>query len=217
MKTTIYCFLLCMALLAPDMARPATTIVNGKGYIRSEFRKTTPFSRIDSRIYADIQIIKSNISNISISAQDNILPLILITERDGLLIISTGEFNVCSDSSVRITIYVPFIDEICLSGTGTIRSECPVQKIELKGEGAIFCAGRIRNSSVELSGSGEINLSEMKLKDAEVTIKGNGIVNINASELLEVIITGTGTLYYKGNPVITSDISGTGGLISLKQ
>ncbi len=216
MKTTIYCFLLCLALLAPDMGRSATTVVNGKGCLRSEFRKTTPFSRIDSRIYADIHIIKSKTSNIRISAQDNILPLILITERDGLLIISTGEFNVCSDSSVRITIYVPFIDEICLSGTGTIRSECPVQKIQLKGEGAIFCAGRSRNSSVELSGSGEINLSEMKLKVAEVTIKGNGIVNINASESLHAIIPGTGTLYYRGNPDITSNISGEGELIALE-
>jgi hypothetical protein len=216
MKATLFCYFLCMLLLVPVLSGSATTIVKGKGGLRSEFRKTTPFTRIESRICADIQIIKSKISNIRISAQENILPLILITERDGLLIISTGEFTVCSDSSIRITIYMPCLDEISLSGKGTIRSECPVPNINLKGEGTISCAGRIRNATVDLSGTGEINLGEMKLKDAEVTIKGNGTVTINASETLHAILPGTGKLYYKGNPVITGNTSEKGGLIAVE-
>lgn len=190
--------------------------VNGRGHLRTEFRTTTPFSKIDSRIKADIKIIKSKIRNISITAQENIVPLIDVTERNGILVISTGGYEITSDSTIYITIYVPVIDEICLSGSGTIYSECPAGSIKIPGNGVISCTGNSAQVSIEISGNGEINLQAMKLKNCIVNISGNGIVHINASIKLDIYIPGTGTIYYAGNPEISSSVTGDGQVIAKK-
>jgi hypothetical protein len=56
----------------------------------------------------------------------------------------------------------------------------------------------------------------MKLKNCLVNITGNGIVHINASNKLEILIPGEGTVYYSGNPEIRSSITGDGQVIAKK-
>lgn len=184
--------------------------------MRSEFRKTTPFTGIDSRICANVNIVKSKIRNIQITAQENILPIIQLEERNGLLVISSGAYEFQSDSIITITIYLPSIDEIRLSDKGTISSQCPAEKICLSGNGIILCKGKIRQATIILSGSGEIFLGDMKLNVAEINITGSGNIHVNASDNLGVVVAGSGFIYYKGKPLISSTFSGDGRLISMK-
>jgi hypothetical protein len=111
---------------------------------------------------------------------------------------------------------VPAIDEICLSGSGTIHSECPAGSIKISGNGDISCIGNTTQVSIEISGNGETNLQAMKLKNCVVNITGNGIVHINASNKLEILIPGTGTVYYAGNPEILTSVTGNGQVIAKK-
>jgi hypothetical protein len=216
MKTFSSILLLSILLLVSTKLSSNNFLVNGRGHLRTEFRTTTPFSKIDSRIKANIKIIKSKIRNISITAQENLVPLIDLTERNGILVISTGGYEFTSDSTINITIYVPVIDEICLSGSGTIYSECPAGSIKIPGNGVISCIGNTTQVSIEISGNGETNLQALKLKNCLVNITGNGIVHINASNKLEILIPGEGTVYYSGNPEIRSSITGDGQVIAKK-
>lgn len=184
--------------------------------MRSEFRKTTPFTGIESRISANVNIVKSKICNIQITAQENILPVIQLEERNGLLVISSGAYEFQTDSTITITIYLPSVDEIRLSDKGTISSECPAEKICLAGNGIIRCKGKIRQATVVLSGSGEIFLGDMKLNQAKINITGSGNIYVNASDNLSVMLAGEGFIYYKGKPLISSTFSGDGRLISMK-
>lgn len=199
----LFCFLLfSFALFGSGKLYSNNNLVNGKGYLRSEFRKTTPFSGIDSHIFANINIIKSKIRNVEIIAQDNILPLIQLTERNGLLIITTGAYSIQTDSTVTINIYLPSINEICLSGEGNISSECPVSKVFMSGMGNIYIVGKTRNITILHSGSGNINLLGMKVVSAHVSISGSGSVKLYVKEKLDISVTGTGMLWYKGEPSI---------------
>lgn len=216
MKPFASILLISILLLASMKLSSSNFLVKGRGSLRTEFRTTTPFSKLDSRIKADINIIKSKIRNISITAQENILPLIDLTERNGILVISTGGYEFISDSTIIITIYVPAIDEICLSGSGTICSECPAGSFKITGNGAISCIGNTTQASIEISGNGKINLQAMKLKNCSVTITGTGIANINVSGKLDILIPGLGSVYYTGNPVIRTSVTGNGQVVAMK-
>jgi len=48
--------------------------------------------------------------------------------------------------------------------------------------------------------------------DAVVTLSSMGSATVRVSGTLDVTISGSGTVYYIGNPVITSNITGTGSL-----
>jgi hypothetical protein len=216
MKTFSSILLLSILMLVSLKLSSNNFLVNGRGQLRTEFRTTTPFSKIDSRIKADIKIIKSKIRNISITAQENIVPLIDLTERNGILVISTGGYEITSDSTINITIYVPAIDEICLSGSGNIYSECPAGSIKIPGNGVISCIGNTTQVSIEISGNGKTDLQAMKLKNCMVNITGNGIVHINSSTKLDIFIPGTGTVYYTGNPEIRTSVTGDGHVIAKK-
>ncbi len=213
MKPFASILLISILLLASMKLSSNNSLVKGRGSLRTEFRTTTPFSKIDSRIKADINIIKSKIRNISITAQENIVPLIDLTERNGILVISTGSYEYISDSTIIITIYVPAIVEICLSGSGTICSECPAGSLKITGNGVISCTGNTTQASIEISGNGKINLQAMKLKNCTVNITGIGIVNINVSGKLNILIPGSGTVHYTGYPEICSSVSGDGCVI----
>ncbi len=209
----ILCFiLLCRVLIAPDILYSMNNC-KGSGNLRTEFRKTTPFSRIESRINANIHIIKSNSINVQITAHGKLLPLIRLSERNGLLIISAIDHSVFPDSSVSINIYLPGLDEIILSGTGEIHSECPVQRIVLKGSGSITVEGKTKYTSILLSGTGNINLYSMKVNSADVVLSGKGSITLYAKDKLGVFISGDGKLIYRGNPVIHKEISERGSLV----
>lgn len=215
MKPLYTILLLTLLFLAPQYLSATTTRVKGKGVVRSEFRKITPFTRIDSHISADIHIVKSNIRNVQLKAQENILPLIKVTERDGILQISSATPLYYTDSAVTIYIYIPAIDEITLSGEGIISSDLPVKKISLSGTGKIYCRGRVRQATVSITGNGEINLIESKINSADIFISGNGTVHVTVSDKLQVSIPGKGTVFVAGKPEIVRSISSDSELISL--
>jgi len=216
MKNIVILLLFSILMLASPELSSKNFPVHGRGLLRTEFRTTTPFTRLDSRIKADIRIVRSKIRNISITAQENIIPLIDLTERNGTLCISTGAYQFTSDSAIKITIYIPEIEEICLSGSGSIFSEYPCGSIKIPGDGTISCMGNTSQVSVDISGNGRINLEAVKLKNCFVNITGTGVVTINSSNKLEVIIPGTGTVFYTGNPEIRSSISGNGQVVARK-
>jgi hypothetical protein len=142
--------------------------------------------------------------------------LIDLTERNGILVISTRGYEFISDSIVNITIYIPAIDEICLSGSGTICSECPAGSFKITGNGVISCTGNTTLASIEISGNGKINLQVMKLKNCTVNITGTGIANINVSGKLDIFIPGSGTVYYTGSPLVQTSVTGNGHVIAMK-
>lgn len=45
--------------------------------------------------------------------------------------------------------------------------------------------------------------------------RSNGSVKVNVYEELKASITGSGDVYYSGNPIIISNIKGTGNLIKI--
>lgn len=216
MKTILIVVLLSLSLVSCEKTYLSHELIHGTGEIRTETRQLPDFSKIESRMGANITIIRSNTRELNINAQPNLLPYIHTNVINGKLIISTGEYTLRTLKTISIDIYIPEVDELVQSGAGDINSDSPVNSIVLCGAGNIYCSGECANTKVRLSGSGNVDLLDMSVKTADVNISGSGNVKLNAAEQLDVSISGFGNVYYKGNPYIYKDVSGFGSVICIE-
>ncbi len=89
-------------------------------------------------------------------------------------------------------------------------------KIYIEGSGKFNGFGNFANlnyADIEIFGSGEFNGFPIHANNTLVTLKGSGNCRTYSQEKLEVTIQGSGDLFYKGNPNITVNITGTGKVI----
>ncbi|MBU0487142.1 MAG: DUF2807 domain-containing protein [Bacteroidetes bacterium] len=87
--------------------------------------------------------------------------------------------------------------------------------IEVQGSGNAEFAGKSKVANISIKGSGSCNAASLSVKSAAVNISGDGSCRISVSEALNVELSGSGNVYYKGNPAISSSVTGTGRLIQL--
>jgi hypothetical protein len=186
--------------------------VTGKGQVKTEIRQPGSFAKVKSQIKGNVIINPGN-SGASVSAQENLLPLLETTVVDGTLYISFGSHVIETDSLVQINIISPEVKELTFSGSGSVVSNIGIPFINLPGNGEITCVGETDQVSVRLSGTGAINLEKMTLQKAQVKITGNGNVSLHVTDNLDVTIQGIGVVYYSGSPQIQSKISGKGKIV----
>lgn len=186
--------------------------VTGKGKIKTETRQPGSFIKVKSQIKGNIIINPGNCET-SVSAQENLLPLLETAVVNGTLYISFGSHVIETDSTIRIDISSPEVQELTFSGSGSVVSNLGIASINLPGNGDITCVGETEQVSVRLSGTGAINLDEMTSRKAQVKITGNGNVSLHVTDNLDVTIQGLGVVYYSGTPQIQQNISGNGKVV----
>ncbi len=190
-------------------------IVEGKGNVVCEDRNLPSFSKVESRIGGNVEVIHGTYPGVSVSLQENLLTYLETSVSNGTLIISFGDNNIRTDSTITIYIYTPSLNEFSLVGAGEINSALPIEKLNITGSGSITCLGERNNVHVSISGAGNINLFGMLVQNANIKISGTGNVRVTVSTKLEVSISGVGSVYYKGHPsTIISNISGLGEVIN---
>ncbi|MEM9328498.1 MAG: DUF2807 domain-containing protein [Bacteroidota bacterium] len=85
------------------------------------------------------------------------------------------------------------------------------------GSGLLSLAGVSRALSINLAATGDLEAFELPVTNAYVNVaqSGVGIVEIDVADSLRVDISGPGIVRYKGAPVITTNITGSGSLASV--
>jgi uncharacterized protein (AIM24 family) len=85
--------------------------------------------------------------------------------------------------------------------------------VRLTGSGKVLLEGDAVNAVYSLSSSGKIDALDLVVSQAKVTVSGSGKVYVNATDYLDVTITASGDVLYRGNPEeIVTRITGSGSL-----
>lgn len=213
----------------------------GEGSVTTQTRAVQNFTGIDLRMNGNIYYTKGPIPKLEITARESIHSMLETNIVDGRLVIrySNGK-TYDEDESIRINVTAPDVNSFVLNTSGNIYCLDDIQPANLylrtTGSGDIVLqkivtnaidasstmSGRITAGSgvaasekLSMDGSGKIDLSGVACKTASTYSVGSGDIKVKVSEYLDVTIKGSGSVYFSGNPAISTHISGSGYLYRL--
>lgn len=213
--------------------------IHGKGDVITQTRNETGFNRVVLETDATVHIIQGSEYKIELRGQKNVLESIVTEVEGDELHIYSHRCIVEKSGSLNFYITMPDIVVLKTSGSGKIYSpdtlNCTNLELSISGSGDIdICTnvsgtldatisgsgnielnGSCNNEHLTISGSGDVKAFYMNASDCHTKISGSGNLKVFVSKSLWVDISGSGNVYYRGNPVIESvDISGSGSLIN---
>ena len=102
--------------------------------------------------------------------------------------------------------------DLRISGSGDMILDLEATKVDAKisGSGQMKLNGQSDIAEFKISGSGDYHAFDLQVENAEVDISGSGDAEVSVSNFLDVEITGSGDVYYRGNPTLNVKITGSG-------
>jgi hypothetical protein len=168
------------------------------------------------RMEGTINVIVEQGNTIKVMAQDatNLLPLLETRLVNGTLIIAYKDNMSVMKARGLVTITVPSLSDIDMSGTGNFKTLSPFSfnnlTIVKAGTGNASLKGSTQKLTITNLGTGNVNAFELSTEITTVKSSGTGDVEITVSKDLTASLSGTGDVFYKGNPSVKSTITGTG-------
>lgn len=107
---------------------------------------------------------------------------------------------------------------IRLSGSGIIQHTVQSSALNVvhSGSGRIILEGSCAEMDIAQSGSGGVEAYGLIANEANVRVSGSGSASVNVTTRLGAILTGSGSIFYKGSPLFDPDPedSGSGAIIN---
>jgi len=107
---------------------------------------------------------------------------------------------------------------IRLSGSGKIEYSGQSSTLDVvhSGSGRIILEGSCVEMEIAQSGSGGVEAYGLLANEASVRVSGSGSARVNVTTRLGAILTGSGSIFYKGSPIFDPEPedSGSGAIIN---
>ena len=235
-KTNLFLPIMVFVLFISTSCILDLNVISGTGSIVTENRNANDFTSIELQTSADVEIVKGNSFNVSVSDYENIIQYLTVEVVDSRLIIKKKPFTINlwnSRAKVIVTMPDPLysvklagsgnikvrsafndLEFILLSGSGNVElvNSCQLNKLEaqISGSGNMKAIGSAQDLYTKISGSGNIQFSQFKAKSANCTISGSGNMYVFIEDKLEVFLSGSGDIVYSGQPIVNSHVSSSG-------
>ena len=233
--SSLFIFLLCLSLTSCYYDD-----IDGEGPVVKQELVLPAFESIDFQIAGDVTIIQGTEQQVLVTSHSNIIERLNTRVVNGNWEISleNGRYDY---KIMSITIILPNIEDVRLSGSGTITlDDFEVQnnmefvlagsgkiiigeisgpafvEAEVIGSGSIIANEQfngLHQLDVEILGSGMFTGFNMETDVCHVNITGSGSAQVHPISSLDVNVDGSGSVYYKGNPSISTTITGSGRVI----
>ena len=135
------------------------------------------------------------------------MPALIKLQTVGSLTAIISSFNLPKDSM-----------SIDISGSGNITARditVNTLKVDVSGSADFSATGKAKNIIADVSGSGDIKTTDFETEKADISISGSGSAKVWVTRHLKADIGASGSVRYKGNPVIETKSSGSGRISSL--
>lgn len=212
---------------------------SANGTIVTEERNLTAFTNIECDLSAEVTVVQSENYKVIIETSENIIGIIE-TKISGSTLEIDLKNGKClkNNSTLKITVYLPELKgldvsgsgdvyvpgkltaetlDLEISGSGTVRMDSlDVNSLmaDISGSGEIYLTGTdtVETQSIEISGSGSVEAINLPVRKSTIDMSGSGDSKVYVLETLDVEISGSGEVIYKGNPIISQQVSGSGGI-----
>jgi hypothetical protein len=207
--------------------------IKGEGKVVTQEIQLDPIHAVGLSFHGEVLLTQGSTQKIVIEAQQNIIDNI---KRK----VSGGSWNIEFDKNVKdaepikVMITLPMLDELALSGSGSISStskfvklgdleismsgsghvdmdfEAKATELNMSGSGKADLSGASNKLEINMSGSGNATAKELVASDCEIAISGSGDASVNVNGDLRTAISGSGDVTYVGKANVDASISGSG-------
>ena len=188
--------------------------VDGRSGPTVEQTRTVPtFSGIDLAGANDVVVRVGGPQRVVLRGDASVVGLVTTDVRLGTLVIGQRR-GITTDARLSVDVTVPSLDSAAISGSGRL-TVVGVQASEfsaaLTGSGELSVTGTAGRYSAALSGVGSLLLGGLVGNQVTVDLSGSGQVTVDATRAVDVNLSGTGSVLYRGNPAhVTKVVTGTG-------
>lgn len=235
---------LLTAALACTITIPDATIGNGikgSGNLKTETRQVSGFHEVVLSGIGDLEITQGQNESLEIEAEDNILAVIETKVESGTLYIGfkEGTGNVQPTKTIIYTLSVVELTGLTASGVGNIHvpdlmtsdldlqisgvGNIKIDSLEVSSLAVLISGagsgevkgGQAEKLKLEISGAGSFRAPDLELATADVSITGVGNARLWVTDMLDIMLSGTGGVEYYGLPRVTQLVTGLGSVKSL--
>ena len=230
-----------LAALIALLPGPAAATESGSGRIvgsgvsRTETRAVSSFHGIGLSVDAKLELRQGGSEGLSITGDDNIVPLIETVVEDGILKIRWPRNRSGSTRYKELVMVVDAktVDSLAVAGSGELHAdrlttgvlrtslagagridigalEAKTFSTSIDGSGNMTAAGRVESLEVSVAGSGNLFASKLESRRARLSVAGSGTANVWATETLNASVAGSGDVRYVGKPQVTMSVAGSG-------
>lgn len=216
-KLLAYTLLAALAIATVSLAACGNVV--GSGNVKTETRNVSGFSGVSLSGAGALNIAQTGTESLSITAEDNILPVITTQVVNNQLEIGYQSGTTIQPTKpVIFNVTVKTLDTLDISGAGNVTATgitATALTINLSGAGNISISGTTQSQDVSLSGAGSYSARDLTSQNATVHLSGVGKATVTVSGTLDATVSGAGNVTYYGNPTnVKQNISGVG---SIKQ
>lgn len=187
--------------------------VTGSGVRKTQTLDLPTFKAIDMEGAVEIHATCQKAVSFEIEGDDNILPLIKVEVRDGVLRIRS-EQNYNSREGVIVRLSVPNLESLKATGAGKFRiQDLKNDSFEVRSTGAsnVTVTGETKSVEIRATGAGSIDAHNLHAQKANVSSVGAAKIDVFASEQLDATASGAATVSYSGDPkIVNKTINGAG-------
>ena len=200
---------------------------------QKETRKVDDFNKISLGVNAELFLKIGNTQSVVLEG-DDLDEIETEVSKGKLKIRREGSWNFGGMDKIKIYITAKEIDGLSVAGSGEIKGESVIKADQLKlsvsgsgdmdleidsedlyisisGSGDLELKGKAGVVETHISGSGDIDAEDLEADTLDAHISGSGECSMTVNKKIEASISGSGTIYYKGNPDhVNLNASGSG-------
>lgn len=211
--------------------------ITGSGNVITENRPVGSFNRVRMEIYGTLEIQQGTAESLTITGEDNILPLLVTDVQSGELVIKfRPNTSIITIRPVQISLTVVNLAELDNSSSGKVTvgpiktddfqvtssssGNIGIEQIQadkitavLSSSGNITIKGSANELDLRVSSSGSFQGGDLQVQKAGVRLSSSGNATVWVIENLSANISSSGNVNYYGNPSVNQSTTSSGRLI----
>lgn len=182
----------------------------------TDVRDLPEFSKISLDGSTNVELQIGDEQSVEVDVDDNLVDVITTEVSDGELTISSNEsYSTSSGITVRITIAE--LQSVEVAGSGNVTASGLTGdslSVTVLGSGDVVVTGTATKVTAHVTGSGDIDLTNLKAETVTADVTGSGDIDVTASGTIAATVSGSGDITYSGHsggePTVTSTVHGSG-------
>ncbi len=193
-----------------------STGIHGSWTPATQTRNLPPFTSVDLAGTSKVTIHVGSDQSVVVHADDNLIDLVTTEVRHGRLVVD-NQSDLTTRSPMSVEVTVPELGTLVLSGSGIVTADDVRAKdltINVPGSGLASISGTADRLDADLAGSGDVQLQDLVARDVTAKLSGSGRLQVHATESLDALVSGSGAIFYTGDPSsVSRNVTGSGAIL----